>query len=164
MHSTYSGANPGTTFRMSGSGGSSSNGTLVGITAGQGDPTFEDGTTTVTTEANQKYLLSIVYNYDADADTLTATCYVDNTVVGTFSGTLAEAPTSFDITRLASYGAGTNVSDFFKLEEMSGYNGALTADQIAWMAQEKTTILPEPTALALLSLGVAGVALRRRVA
>ena len=145
LHSSYTGNNPGTTFRMSGTGGATSNGKEVGVTAGQGDVTF-DGTGTVTTEASQKYLLSIVYNYDAATQTMTATCYVNTTVVGTFSGSLATPPESFAITNINSYGAGTSVADFFKLEEMSGYDA------------------PEPTALALLALGVAGVALRRKVA
>ena len=159
LHSSYTGNNPGTTFRMSGTGGATSNGKEVGVTAGQGDVTF-DGTGTVTTEASQKYLLSIVYNYDAATQTMTATCYVNTTVVGTFSGSLATPPESFAITNINSYGAGTSVADFFKLEEMSGYDAALSEAQIAWLTQEK----PEPTALALLALGVAGVALRRKVA
>ncbi len=44
------------------------------------------------------------------------------------------------------------------------YDGALTEDQIAWMNEHKTALLPEPTALALLALGVAGLALRRKAA
>lgn len=44
------------------------------------------------------------------------------------------------------------------------YDGALTEGQIAWMNEHKTALLPEPTALALLALGVAGLALRRKTA
>ncbi len=44
------------------------------------------------------------------------------------------------------------------------YDGALGSDAIAWLASNNTVILPEPTVLALLALGVAGIALKRKEA
>lgn len=43
------------------------------------------------------------------------------------------------------------------------YDGVLLDEQIAYLAENKLSLLPEPTALALLALGLAGAALRRRV-
>ena len=57
--------------------------------------------------------------------------------------------------------------DVYSLVDATAYNGALTADEIATMAANNTSNIfsvPEPTALALLALGVAGLALRRKMA
>ncbi len=90
--------------------------------------------TTITGYANGVQLFSVLETYN-----------VSNVVVSTFRN-----------------------DDYWTINETAAYEGILTQEEITRMANQMTAVLPtnvpEPTALALLALGVAGVALRRRVA
>ena len=90
--------------------------------------------TTITGYANGEQLFSVLETYN-----------VSNVVVSTFRN-----------------------DDYWTINETAAYEGILTREEITRMANQMTAVLPtnvpEPTALALLALGVAGVALRRRVA
>ncbi len=98
--------------------------------------------TTAFRMANGTYLLTATYSY-ADG-VMTLTCRVNDVVVFTGTAEMATAPTALTISNIGSFGQ----QNFFTMEEISGYDAALTAAQIAWLAENQTSVLPEPTALA----------------
>lgn len=56
-------------------------------------------------------------------------------------------------------------NDAIKIHSATAYTGILSEAQIKWLASNTdTSIVPEPTVFALLALGVAGLALKRKAA
>ena len=104
-----------------------------------------------------KYLITFTISRD-ESNHATITGYVNGKQI--FSVT--------DENTSANIVVSTFANDAWTINETAAYEGILTQDEITRMATQMTAVLPtnipEPTALALLALGVAGVALRRRVA
>ena len=106
VQDALAGSGTGTTFRMAGGNGTT-RGTSFGVTTQWNDTSFEVGSSQVAATAGSTYLLAVVYAYDAATQTMTVTCSVNGEAIFAFSGAMAEAPTSFAVNNIHSYGEGT---------------------------------------------------------
>ena len=94
----------------------------------------------------------LLFSYDVSAKTVSA--YVDGACLITYENRTFDTITEVDL-GIAAGGSQTTILS----NHIEGYE-AFTAGSVSI----STTPVPEPTALALLALGMAGLALRRRVA
>ena len=105
-----------------------------------------------------KYLLTFTISRD-EGNHATITGYVNGKQI--FSVTDENTSDNIIVSTFSN-------DDYWTINETAAYEGILTQEEIDRMVAQMTAVLPtnvpEPTALALLALGVAGVALRRRVA
>ena len=136
------------------------NGNKVGLNAGSIGLV---GTTvtgsSVTYQSNQTYEMVISYTAGVDGAAGTLNFYLN----GTLYGTISDFNADIQYISWGKQGSADNQS-LFSNGNTPGFELAYVEGLDYAGVQEAIAALPEPTALALLALGVAGLALRRRVA
>lgn len=130
----------------------------------------QSSTSTATLAAESQNSLAITITRDGSHN-CTINLYLNGTNIATVTATATTGPIN-SIAWGSNFGEAKEYTGDIAFGEYGVYapgegTGILTADQLANLGLAQADIpgsIPEPTALALLALGVAGVALRRRVA
>ena len=111
---------------------------------------------------NNKTLYFFATYEKLEGNNVKATWYINDQLVAehTYTGETANKLNGLEISTLGS----DWVEGPYRNNEFSAYDGVLTKADRDWLMKNGTTVVPEPTVLALLALGVAGLALKRKVA
>lgn len=107
-----------------------------------------------TNMVGEKVSVVFTWSYPSATGNPTISAYINGTKCYTFTCNTNANNLNLTVTK----------SDLWEVHDVTAYEGILSADMIDYLNTEKTSVLPEPTALALLAIGVAGLVLRRSVA